>query len=137
MAPKKSIVPSVRISALEVIIICLICLCILLLVTNNVESFISMLYSPVAFLLLVVILVEYIILKSADRSRIYKIEVDKLRGRLIEHIKLFQSIEENLDEMHKTVDRLQDEETDRSHKEHVENLQERLKKVRTYIRSRL
>ena len=103
MSQKSRRTHPVRITAVEIVIICIISLCVLLLVTNSVEAFISMLYSPVAFLVLVVALVEYIILKSADRSRIYRIELDHLRRRVMDHIMLFNTLERNLDEIQKIL----------------------------------
>ena len=39
----------------------------------------SLLYHPVAGLVLLVMLVEFLWLKSGDRTRIYRIEIDRLR----------------------------------------------------------
>ncbi|MCX7765484.1 MAG: hypothetical protein N2246_02105 [Candidatus Sumerlaeia bacterium] len=98
----------VRVTTMEVVIICVIALCVLLLVTNNVETFIRVLYNPISFLVLVVILGEYIILKSADRSRIYKIELEQLRRRQLEYLKVFHRLEQELDKLAGAIANLKD-----------------------------
>ncbi len=136
MAKRPTIIP-VRISILEVIIVCLISLCILLLVTNNVESFINVLYSPVAFLVLVVVLVEYIILKSADRSRLYKIELDYLRQRKIEQIKIFHQLERRLEEVVKVLHNLKTYTSEPEKQEELERLKNRMQQLKDQIHSLL
>jgi uncharacterized membrane protein YciS (DUF1049 family) len=42
----------------------------------------GLLYHPVAGLLALVMIVEFLWLKSADRTRIYKLEIDRLRRQL-------------------------------------------------------
>jgi len=136
LAKRPTIIP-VRISILEVIIVCLISLCILLLVTNNVESFINVLYSPVAFLVLVVVLVEYIILKSADRSRLYKIELDYLRQRKIEQIKIFHQLERRLEEVVKVLHNLKTYTSEPEKQEELERLKNRMQQLKDQIHSLL
>lgn len=137
MSRKRGRTPPVRITAVEIVIIFIISLCVLLLVTNNVEAFISILYSPVAFLVLVVALVEYIILKSADRSRIYRIELDHLRRRVMDHIMLFNTLERNLDEIQKNLAKLKKNPgiANTPEEKNLDELEKQLTAIRSRIRS--
>ena len=132
MAQRPTILP-VRVSLLEIIIICLISLCVLLLVSNNVESFIRVLYSPVAFLVLIVVIGEYIILKSADRSRIYKIELDQLRHLQMARIKMFHRLEQQLDEILASLDSIQKNAVDNDSKAQLEQLENNLRKIKEQL----
>jgi len=132
VAQRPTILP-VRVSLLEIIIICLISLCVLLLVSNNVESFIRVLYSPVAFLVLIVVIGEYIILKSADRSRIYKIELDQLRHLQMARIKMFHRLEQQLDEILASLDSIQKNAVDNDSKAQLEQLENSLRKIKEQL----
>lgn len=132
MAQRPTILP-VRVSLIEIIIICLISLCVLLLVSNNVESFIRLLYSPVSFLVLIVVIGEYIILKSADRSRIYKIELDQLRELQMRRIKMFHRLEQQLDELIASLENIQKNATDVNSQAQLNQLENNLRKLKEQI----
>ena len=84
------------VSAAEILFLVAILLCVLLLFTGSLSTFLSILYSPFLFIILVVIITEYIILKGADRSRIYRIEIDRLRDKRKEDIAFSREIETEL-----------------------------------------
>ncbi len=127
----------VRVTTMEVVIICVIALCVLLLVTNNVETFIRVLYSPISFLVLVVVLGEYIILKSADRSRIYKIELEQLRRRQLEYLKVFHLLEQELDNLSAKVGTLQGSNMSEPIKNTVADLEKQIKNIKERLHSSL
>lgn len=127
----------VRVTTMEVVIICVIALCVLLLVTNNVETFIRVLYSPISFLVLVVVLGEYIILKSADRSRIYKIELEQLRRRQLEYLKVFHHLEQELDNLYAKVGNLQGSNMSEPIKNTVADLEKQIKNIKERLHSSL
>ncbi len=83
-------------TAAEILILVAILLCVLLLFTGSLSTFLSILYSPFSFIILVVIITEYIILKGADRSRIYRIEIDRLRDKRKDDIAFSREIETEL-----------------------------------------
>ena len=84
------------VSGAEILFLVAILLCVLLLFTGSLSTFLSILYSPFSFIILVVIITEYIILKGADRSRIYRIEIDRLRDKRKEDIAFSREIETEL-----------------------------------------
>jgi len=55
--------------------------CLAVLLTRDVGMVISFFYSPWAILLLVFAFVEFLIIKGGDRSRLYLIELEKMRER--------------------------------------------------------
>ena len=88
----------------EIILGIVVLLGILLLLTNDVRLFISLLYSPYSFLVLVVMLLEYIFLKSMDRSRIYKLEIDRLEKMRLKERAFRQRLEKEIDEILELLD---------------------------------
>lgn len=67
------------ISLIEIVILCLIAVSILLIWTGNFSKFIKYSYNSYSFLILLIIIIEYIILKGRDRSRIYLIQIEHLK----------------------------------------------------------
>lgn len=66
---------------------------LLLLATNDISLFFSLLYSPYSFLILALMLVEYLFLKGMDRSKVYKLENDRLKSKRQRDIALMKKIE--------------------------------------------
>lgn len=62
----------------------------------SVTDILALLYHPVAGLILLVVLVEFLWLKSGDRTRIYRIELDRLRRQRREDEELFRRAREVL-----------------------------------------
>ena len=110
-----------RVSYLLALIILgiIVILCVLLLLTGDVSLFISILYSPFSFLLLVVVLLEYVILKSMDRSRIYKLELEKLKRKRDREMMFRQRLESEFKGLKKYLEE----------EESGEELQSRLGKI--------
>lgn len=69
-------------SFLEIFIMILIVLGILLAWSGSFYTFLNYFYNPYSFLIIVIMVIEYIILKGRDRSRIYKIQIKHLKERL-------------------------------------------------------
>ena len=68
-----------RLRSGDIIVVLLFLVLLLMLVQFNFTELFAILYHPVAGLVLLVVLVEFLWLKSGDRTRIYKLEIDKLR----------------------------------------------------------
>jgi len=68
-----------RIRTGDIIVVILFLSIPLLLLQFDFTELFAIIYHPVAGLILLVVLVEFIWLKSGDRTRIYKLEIDRLR----------------------------------------------------------
>ncbi|MBM3335759.1 hypothetical protein FJY63_13965 [Candidatus Sumerlaeota bacterium] len=79
---RKQMLPRVA----EIVLFLFAAFCIVILVTQDFHLVTSFLFSPFALFLLVVIFVEYLMIKSGDRSRLYLIELERMRKRDQEHI---------------------------------------------------
>jgi len=103
----------------EVVLGTIIILGVLLLLTNDFDLFLSILYSPFSFLLLVVIILEYIILKGMDRSRIYKLEIQRLKQKRKKDMEWLQRMDKEIREIHNSLGKSKT----------AENTKKRLEKV--------
>lgn len=83
----------------EIVLGLIIILGILFLLTHDVKLFFSILYSPYSFLLMIVIFLEYIILKGMDRSRIYKLEIQRLKQKRQKDMGFHQKLEKQVQEI--------------------------------------
>jgi len=88
----------------EIILILVILVGVLLLITHDWDLFFSILYSPYSFILLVVIILEYIILKGMDRSRIYKLEIERLKRKRHRDLEFHVRMEKQIRELEKYAD---------------------------------
>jgi amino acid permease len=88
-----------------VFLVALIISGILLLITNDIDIFVSLLYSPYSFLLLMVVLVEYIVLKSIDRSKVYRLENQRLKAKRRRETEFRQRMERELQEIQKEMEK--------------------------------
>lgn len=66
----------------------------------------SFLYKPLSIVLIVVLTIEYILLKGRDRTRIYKIEVEKMQKKRDDDIELMRNLERELIALEKNLDSL-------------------------------
>lgn len=71
----------------------------LIVVTGNFRPIVRVLYSPYAGFVAVVMLVEYIILKGADRSALYRRELEAARAKRRDDLLAMQKIEAALVEL--------------------------------------
>ncbi len=71
----------------------------LIVVTGNFSAIVRVLYSPYAAFVAVVMLVEYIILKGADRSALYRRELEATRAKRRDDLLEMQKIEAALVEL--------------------------------------
>ena len=88
-----------------VFLVALIISSILLLITNDIDIFVSLLYSPYSFLLLMVVLVEYIVLKGIDRSKVYRLENQRLKAKRSREMEFRQRMERELREIQKEMEK--------------------------------
>jgi hypothetical protein len=69
-------------------------------------AFLQNLYSPVAVIIAIFLMIEYIVLKGRGRSHIYHLELDQLRQRRHEEIEFLRDLEEELHRIEKDLERL-------------------------------
>lgn len=86
------------------ILIIIIILGIILLITRDFQTIPDILFNPYSFFLLVVVMVEYIILKGMDRSRIYKLEVERLKKKRRRDMEFHVRVEKQIRELEKYTD---------------------------------
>lgn len=70
-----------RVRAGDIIIILVLAAIIGAMVNYSPGAIIDFIYSPVAGVILVVMILEFLWLKSGDRTRVYRIEIDRLRSQ--------------------------------------------------------
>lgn len=70
---------SKRIRTGDIIVVILFLAIILMLIQFDFTELFALIYNPIAGLVLLIVIVEFLWLKSGDRTRIYKLEIDKLR----------------------------------------------------------
>lgn len=68
-----------RVRAGDVIIILALAVLATALVTLGPREAVNLLYNPIAGLILLVMIVEFLWLKSGDRTRVYRLEIERLR----------------------------------------------------------
>ncbi|MFH0794721.1 MAG: hypothetical protein V2A74_11880 [bacterium] len=73
---------------------------LLLLFTHNLK----LLYNPMMFLLLIVIIGQYLIQKGVDRSRIYQMQLQQLQAKREEDLAFLRDVEREIYEIHKLLD---------------------------------
>ena len=69
-------------------------------------EFLRYLYNPVAVVVVIFAMIEYIVLKGRDRSRIYHLELEQLRQRRHEEIDFLRNLEEELRHLEQDLERL-------------------------------
>ncbi len=77
---------------------------VIFLLTRDWETIYRILYNPYSFFLLVVVIIEYILLKGMDRSRIYKLEVDRLKKKRRKDMEFHVRVEKEIREMERHLD---------------------------------
>jgi len=87
----------------QIVLIIVVLLGVLLLLTNDINVFFSILYSPYSFLLMVVVLVEYVVMKGLDRSRVYKLENERLKAKRQKELALRQNLEKKLTDIQSEI----------------------------------
>ncbi|CAN5463503.1 hypothetical protein BH09SUM1_BH09SUM1_31360 [soil metagenome] len=63
----------------DVLILLFLGAMVLLLVNFRIGEIVEILYHPLAGLILVIMIIEFLWLKSGDRTRLYRLEIDRLR----------------------------------------------------------
>ena len=110
----------------QIILGLIIILGILFLLTHDVTLFFSILYSPYSFLLMIVIFMEYIILKGMDRSRIYKLEIQRLKQKRQKDTDFREKLEKQVQEIQAS---LEDPETHRGIRKILKNILDSLREL--------
>ena len=80
----------------EIIVLIAIGVGILIFITGNHRLILDKLYSPYAFFIVVIMLVEYLLLKGADRSEIYRRELEAALQRRRDDLLTMREIERRL-----------------------------------------
>jgi len=65
----------------EIVLLAVAAFCLMVVLTQDLGLVTRFFYSPLAIIFLVVVFVEYLIIKGGDRSRLYLIEIDRMRER--------------------------------------------------------
>lgn len=86
-----------RLRSGEMMIIIIVALLVLIGLTGNFSRIVEWLLAPYTAFIAIVMLVEYLIIKGADRSRIYHRELQGLRSRRKEDLLLFRDMEAQLE----------------------------------------
>lgn len=92
-----------RSKSVAVVLILLVGLVALIVKTGHMPRLLELIYNPWARLTAVIMLVEYVILKGADRSAIYRRELEAGRARRAEDLRGFQMIESELTVLQKEL----------------------------------
>jgi hypothetical protein len=66
-------------SPLEWLLGGIVVVCLFLLLTQDFNLILQVFYSRFSFLILVLMIIEFLILKSIDRSKVYRMELERLR----------------------------------------------------------
>lgn len=69
---------------------------LVLLMADLIKPVFDFLYSPVALVILVVMLIEFLVLKARDRSRLLRIEIQMMRNRRREDVRLMRETRDEL-----------------------------------------
>lgn len=83
----------------EIIILMVIGILTLIVVTGNLKFIWEMLYSPYSGFIVVVMVVEYVLLKGSDRSAIYRRELEAARQKRRDDLLALRDMETQLVEL--------------------------------------
>jgi len=83
----------------EIIILILIGLLVLIVVTGNLKSILDRIFGVTTALVVVVMLVEYLILKGSDRSAIYRRELEVARLKRRDDLLALRDLETQLEDL--------------------------------------
>jgi DNA-binding helix-hairpin-helix protein with protein kinase domain len=67
---------------------------------------IDKLYGPAALIIVVILIIQYILLKGRDRSRVYKIEIERMRAKRHDDIERTRHIDAELANLEQRLHRL-------------------------------
>jgi len=87
----------------EIVLLVIAAFCALVLLTQDFGLVTRFFYSPLAIILLIVVFVEYLIIKGGDRSRLYLIEIERMREREQEQVVRMRRALEELDRLRAAV----------------------------------
>ncbi len=83
----------------EILVLMAIGILALIVLTGNFKLIIETLYKPYTALIVVIMLVEYVLLKGADRSQIYRRELEAARERRRDDVLALREMEMQLVEL--------------------------------------
>lgn len=96
----------------EIIILIAIGILALIVVTGNLSAIWEKLYSGYAVAIVVVMLVEYLLLKGADRSQIYRRELEAARIKRRDDLLALRDLETQLVELRSRMNNILERETE-------------------------
>ncbi len=82
-----------------------------LLLSGAAQTLFSKIYHPVSFIVLILLIVEYILLKGRDRSRIYRIELDQLHQKRNDDLRQIRDWEKQLEQIETLSQQLDSDQT--------------------------
>ena len=86
----------------EIVLLAIAAFCLAVLLTQDLGLVTGLFYSPLAIILLLVVFVEYLIIKGGDRSRLYLLEIERMREREQQQITRTRRV---LEEVQATLER--------------------------------
>ncbi|MBN1476734.1 hypothetical protein JXA47_08275 [Candidatus Sumerlaeota bacterium] len=95
-----------RIHSSDLWVILLFVVILFLFLSGTFESVLDVLYSRLAFVVIVVMLIEFIVLKTRDRSRFYRMQLQMTSNRRREDLRLLRETRDTLAECSASLDDL-------------------------------
>ena len=90
-------------SPIEILLLGVIVICCFLLLTQDFNLFLKIFYSKFSFLILFLLILEFLIIKSSDRSKVYRNELERLREIQEENLMIVRDVENRLDDALKVL----------------------------------
>ncbi|HUT23715.1 MAG TPA: hypothetical protein VM492_05185, partial [Sumerlaeia bacterium] len=72
--------------------------------SGGAKEFIRVLYGPVPLVIAILLIIQYILLKGRDRSRLYKMELDQVRLKRREETDFLRRLEGELQEIESALE---------------------------------
>ena len=100
---RKNHVPRKGPSPIEYLLLGIIIIACILLGTQDQELFLKIFYSEFSFLILMIMIIEFLVIKSSDRSKVYLSELEKLRIAGESNLSLVREVDDQLEQALKLV----------------------------------
>jgi hypothetical protein len=85
-------------SPIEYLLLGIIVIACVLLGTQDQELFLKVFYSKYSFLILVIMIFEFLVIKSSDRSKVYFNEMERLRECAGANLSIVREVDERLEQ---------------------------------------
>ena len=96
----------------EILVLIVIGVLTLVIVTGHYKTILEMLFHPYAVILVLVMLVEYLLLKGADRSPIYQRELEVARQKRRDDLLVLRDMESQLVDLRARLNTLSEQSAD-------------------------